>query len=87
MLKANGVIAFVTHRAIKVINRLTIQRFPHQTRGASDRVIGNEIRAAFDNAAYCNGNGACFDFDETSPMCPSYKATRDRRFSPRAEPC
>ncbi|RUM20407.1 FAD-binding oxidoreductase [Rhizobium vallis] len=52
-------------------------------RGASDRVIGNEIRAAFDNAAYCNGNGACFDFDETSPMCPSYKATRDRRFSPK----
>lgn len=52
-------------------------------RGAVDRVIGNDIRAAFDNAAYCNGNGACFDFDEASPMCPSYKATRDRRFSPK----
>ncbi|ULJ75589.1 FAD-binding and (Fe-S)-binding domain-containing protein [Rhizobium gallicum] len=52
-------------------------------RGAFDRIIGNEIRAAFDNAAYCNGNGACFDFDETSPMCPSYKATRDRRYSPK----
>lgn len=52
-------------------------------RGDTDRIIGNEIRAAFDNAAYCNGNGACFDFDETSPMCPSYKATRDRRFSPK----
>ncbi|TXR50524.1 D-2-hydroxyglutarate dehydrogenase YdiJ [Phyllobacterium endophyticum] len=52
-------------------------------RGATDRVIGNEIRAAFDNAAYCNGNGACFDFDETSPMCPSYKASRDRRYSPK----
>lgn len=52
-------------------------------RGGVDRAIGNEIRAAFDNAAYCNGNGACFDFDETSPMCPSYKATRDRRFSPK----
>ncbi|MBY5459051.1 FAD-binding oxidoreductase [Rhizobium leguminosarum] len=52
-------------------------------RGDIDRIIGNEIRAAFDNAAYCNGNGACFDFDETSPMCPSYKATRDRRFSPK----
>lgn len=52
-------------------------------RGAMDRVIGNEIRAAFDNAAYCNGNGACFDFDETSPMCPSYKASRDRRLSPK----
>ncbi|AVH45057.1 D-2-hydroxyglutarate dehydrogenase YdiJ [Agrobacterium tumefaciens] len=52
-------------------------------RGSTDRVIGNEIRAAFDDAAYCNGNGACFDFDEASPMCPSYKATRDRRFSPK----
>lgn len=52
-------------------------------RGGIDRIIGNEIRSAFDNAAYCNGNGACFDFDETSPMCPSYKATRDRRFSPK----
>ncbi|MBY3348404.1 D-2-hydroxyglutarate dehydrogenase YdiJ [Rhizobium laguerreae] len=52
-------------------------------RGEVDRVIGNDIRAAFDNAAYCNGNGTCFDFDETSPMCPSYKATRDRRFSPK----
>ncbi|MBX4909821.1 MULTISPECIES: FAD-binding and (Fe-S)-binding domain-containing protein [Rhizobium] len=52
-------------------------------RGDTDRIIGNQIRSAFDNAAYCNGNGACFDFDETSPMCPSYKATRDRRFSPK----
>lgn len=52
-------------------------------RGSVDRTIGNEIRAAFDNAAYCNGNGACFDFDETSPMCPSYKATRNRIHSPK----
>ncbi len=52
-------------------------------RGSADRVIGDEIRAAFDNAAYCNGNGACFDFDETSPMCPSYKASRNRVFSPK----
>ncbi|MGO8168882.1 hypothetical protein ACC780_38245, partial [Rhizobium ruizarguesonis] len=47
-----------------------------QLRGDTDRIIGNEIRAAFDNAAYCNGNGACFDLEETSPMCPSYKETR-----------
>lgn len=52
-------------------------------RGLTDRVIGNDIRAAFDNAAYCNGNGACFDFDLTSPMCPSFKATGDRRYSPK----
>ncbi|MFK0333938.1 FAD-binding and (Fe-S)-binding domain-containing protein [Rhizobium sp. NPDC090275] len=52
-------------------------------RGAVDRSLGKEIRAAFDNGTYCNGNGACFDFDETSPMCPSYKATGDRRYSPK----
>jgi FAD/FMN-containing dehydrogenase/Fe-S oxidoreductase len=52
-------------------------------RGIKDRAIGSAIRATFDNAAYCNGNGACFDFDEASPMCPSYKATRDRRLSPK----
>lgn len=54
-----------------------------QLRGSLDRDIGNDIRAAFDNAAYCNGNGACFDFDADSLMCPSYKGTRDRRFSPK----
>lgn len=52
-------------------------------RGAFDRTIGDDIRAAFDNAAYCNGNGACFDFDMASPMCPSFKATGDRRYSPK----
>ncbi len=52
-------------------------------RGDFDRIIGNDIRAAFDNAAYCNGNGACFDFDAASPMCPSFKATGDRRYSPK----
>lgn len=52
-------------------------------RGQFDRIIGLEIREAFDNAAYCNGNGACFDFDDASLMCPSYKATRDRRYSPK----
>jgi len=52
-------------------------------RGTLDRQIGTEIRAAFDNAAYCNGNGACFDFDADGLMCPSYKATRDRRQSPK----
>ncbi|MFD1329219.1 D-2-hydroxyglutarate dehydrogenase YdiJ [Mycoplana ramosa] len=52
-------------------------------RGTLDREIGNDIRTAFDNAAYCNGNGACFDFDADGLMCPSYKATRDRRQSPK----
>jgi FAD/FMN-containing dehydrogenase/Fe-S oxidoreductase len=54
-----------------------------ELRGSFDRAIGQDIRSSFDNAAFCNGNGACFDFDETGLMCPSYKATRDRRHSPK----
>lgn len=71
-----GKIASPTSRPLLKIDEVPL-------RGDLDRVIGNDIRAAFDNAAYCNGNGACFDFDAASPMCPSYKATGDRRFSPK----
>ena len=48
-------------------------------RGEQDRGLA----AGFDGALACNGNGACFDFDPASAMCPSYKATRDRRQSPK----
>ncbi|QEL22996.1 FAD-binding oxidoreductase [Bosea sp. F3-2] len=52
-------------------------------RGSFDRQIRRETRNGFDNAASCNGNGACFDFDADSAMCPSFKGTGDRRFSPK----
>lgn len=52
-------------------------------RGDSDKDIGNAIREAFDNAAFCNGNGACFDFEASNVMCPSFKATGDRVQSPK----
>ncbi len=71
-----GKIASATSRPLLKIDDVPL-------RGDFDRVIGNDIRAAFDNAAYCNGNGACFDFDAASPMCPSFKATGDRRYSPK----
>ncbi len=71
-----GKIASGTSRPLLKIDDVSL-------RGDFDRVIGNDIRAAFDNAAYCNGNGACFDFDATSPMCPSFKATGNRRYSPK----
>ena len=71
-----GKIAAPTSGKLKKIDEVVL-------RGDLDRAIDGEIRAAFDNAAYCNGNGACFALDETMPMCPSYKATLDRRFSPK----
>jgi len=52
-------------------------------RGAFDRQIDIGTRQALDNAANCNGNGACFDFNADSAMCPSFKGTGDRRFSPK----
>ncbi len=52
-------------------------------RGQKDRVIPADVRNAYDNAPYCNGNGACFDFNTDSAMCPSFKGSGDRRYSPK----
>lgn len=52
-------------------------------RGQKDRIIPADVRNAFDNAPYCNGNGACFDFNTDSAMCPSFKGSGDRRYSPK----
>ncbi|MFK4501965.1 FAD/FMN-containing dehydrogenase/Fe-S oxidoreductase [Bradyrhizobium japonicum] len=53
------------------------------TRGRLDRTIPSAVRSAYDEALHCNGNGACFSWDADEAMCPSYKATRDRRHSPK----
>ncbi|ALT00414.1 hypothetical protein AT746_10305 [Lacimicrobium alkaliphilum] len=52
-------------------------------RGSYDRQIPVAVREAFEPAMSCNGNGLCFNYDTTSPMCPSSKITRDRRHSPK----
>jgi len=52
-------------------------------RGQKDRIIPADVRNAYDNAPYCNGNGACFDFNTDSAMCPSFKGSGDRRYSPK----
>ncbi|SFJ73825.1 FAD/FMN-containing dehydrogenase [Bosea sp. OK403] len=53
------------------------------TRGARERVIAPAIAEAYDNALYCNGNGACYNWDPDDAMCPSWKETRERRHSPK----
>ncbi|MDY7548920.1 FAD-binding and (Fe-S)-binding domain-containing protein [Glaciimonas sp. Gout2] len=53
------------------------------TRGQLDRVVPPHVRAAFTEALHCNGNGACFNYNQDDAMCPSWKATRDRRHSPK----
>lgn len=53
------------------------------TRGQRDRTIPIVLRRPFADSLHCNGNGACFNFDPDDAMCPSWKALRDRRFSPK----
>ena len=52
-------------------------------RGAYDRQIPVKIRDSFKEALDCNGNGLCFTFETSSPMCPSFKLSGDRRESPK----
>ena len=52
-------------------------------RGYFDRQIDVEVRDSFKQAMECNGNGLCFNYDTSSPMCPSMKVTADRRHSPK----
>ncbi|MDF1760450.1 MAG: FAD-binding and (Fe-S)-binding domain-containing protein [Coxiellaceae bacterium] len=37
----------------------------------------------YQKALSCNGNAACFNYDYNSAMCPSYKVSRDRCYSPK----
>jgi Fe-S oxidoreductase len=53
------------------------------TRGQADRLVPPAVRAGFEEAVHCNGNGACYDWNPDAPMCPSWKATRERRHSPK----
>lgn len=48
-----------------------------------DKQIPISVKESFDNAMGCNGNGLCYNYAENSPMCPSYKVTKDRRYSPK----
>lgn len=52
-------------------------------RGTYDRQIDAGVRHSYEEVMICNGNGACFNYDVNSPMCPSYKLMRDRRNSPK----
>src|SRR5690606_15722623 len=52
-------------------------------RGRREAGVIGKVGSVYGRAFNCNGNGACFDFDLDTPMCPSWKATRDRRHSPK----
>tara|TARA_B100000700_G_scaffold172437_2_gene190510 strand:- start:39872 stop:43102 length:3231 start_codon:yes stop_codon:yes gene_type:complete len=60
---------------------LTIDGVP--TRGQHDRQIDERVWQSHAAAVYCNGNGACYNYDPDDAMCPSWKATRERVQSPK----
>ena len=53
------------------------------TRGDNDRVIASSAWQEYSEAVYCNGNGACFNWNPDEAMCPSWKGTRQRIHSPK----
>ncbi len=54
-----------------------------RTRGSEDRLISSDSWKNYEEGMFCNGNGACFNWDPDAAMCPSYKATRLRTHSPK----
>lgn len=53
------------------------------TRGQRDRLIPIAIWEDFGDAVNCNGNALCFNWDPDQTMCPSWKGTRERKYSPK----
>ena len=53
------------------------------TRGQSDRKIPVQVWEGYSEGMYCNGNGACFNWNPNDMMCPSWKGTRERIHSPK----
>ncbi|GHE21457.1 FAD-binding and (Fe-S)-binding domain-containing protein [Halomonas urumqiensis] len=69
--------------AVKLVDPglLAIDGVP--TRGQFDRQIDERVWQSHAATVYCNGNGACYNYDPDDAMCPSWKATRDRVHSPK----
>src|SRR5690606_8570541 len=54
-------------------------------RGELDSRIPAADQERWAKALECNGNGVCFDWSAATPICPSYKVTRDRVHSPKGQ--
>lgn len=59
----------------------TIDSVP--TRGEFDEKITDENYQEFENILNCNGNALCFNLDKSTAMCPSYKVSHNRVYSPK----
>ncbi|CAM3432890.1 FAD-binding and (Fe-S)-binding domain-containing protein [Paraphotobacterium marinum] len=48
-----------------------------------DKQISINTRTSFKEIFECNGNGLCFNYDSQNMMCPSWKVTNNRSYSPK----
>lgn len=53
------------------------------TRGQKDKLIDQDSWENYNDAVFCNGNGACHNWDPNDAMCPSWKVTRLRTHTPK----
>lgn len=74
-----GKIAMPTDREAEGLTAIDAPPF----RADFDLDISSDLQTEFPKALQCNGNGACFNWDVMDPMCPSYKVTGNRLFSPK----
>ncbi|SFH77582.1 FAD-binding and (Fe-S)-binding domain-containing protein [Modicisalibacter xianhensis] len=75
--------ADVAAEAVKLVDPGLLTIDGVTTRGQLDRQIDERVWQAHQAAVYCNGNGACYNYDPADAMCPSWKGTRQRIHSPK----
>ncbi|WP_355661297.1 D-2-hydroxyglutarate dehydrogenase YdiJ [Halomonas salifodinae] len=81
--KASNTLANTPAEPVKLVDPGLLAIDGVTTRGQLDRQIDERVWQAHDAAVYCNGNGACYNYDPNDAMCPSWKATRERVHSPK----
>ncbi|WP_431026016.1 FAD-binding and (Fe-S)-binding domain-containing protein [Halomonas sp. H5] len=81
--KASDTIATTPAEPVKLVDPGLLTIDGVTTRGQLDRQIDERVWQAHDAAVYCNGNGACYNYDPNDAMCPSWKGTRERVHSPK----
>lgn len=52
-------------------------------RGELDSQIPLKDQTTYASSLSCNGNGACYNWRPEEAMCPSFKATRNKLYSPK----
>lgn len=53
------------------------------TRGDVDKTIDTQSWEQYQEGMFCNGNGACHNWNPDDAMCPSWKGTRKRTHTPK----